>query len=187
MVGLVIILGLGGLLLFIIHLANSIPSTGPHIDSNSQTVDAIDSLLPQTQCGKCHYSGCRPYAKAIALGKADIYQCPPGGESTVKAIAQLIGQNIREVPVNIELESVHHVAYIDEDLCIGCVKCIKECPVDAIMGAQKLMHTVIKKYCTGCDLCVPSCPVDCISMVQTRIKTNEWVWSKPDPSSRQTS
>ena len=181
MIGVFIILALGLLSLLILHLSKSTTTINSQDNTLSEKVDAIDSLLPQTQCGKCNYTGCRPYAEAIATGRADIYQCPPGGEATVQAIAQLMGQETRPSARAMEQENVQTVALIDEDLCIGCVKCIKACPVDAIIGARGFMHTVIKKYCTGCELCIPACPVDCISMVPLRIKTTQWVWSKPDP------
>lgn len=145
-------------------------------------VEAIDRLLPQTQCGKCGYAGCRPYAQAIVNGEADINHCPPGGEPTRRAIARLLG---RDAPAEQHLPPpVNQVALIDENLCIGCVKCIRACPVDAILGAPKKMHTVITQECTGCGLCIAPCPVDCISLVPVRVKTREWVWSKPDPSVR---
>lgn len=127
-------------------------------------VDKIDALLPQTQCGQCNYPGCRPYAEAIAKGEADINQCPPGGDTGVKALAELLGMGYK--PLNPELgpEKPKRVAVIDEEKCIGCTLCIQACPVDAILGAPKFMHTVIASECTGCDLCLPPCPVDCISM-----------------------
>ena len=187
MIEIILILCLSFLLLFAIYLSINIDNVHQQKEYFSTTVDAIDSLLPQTQCGKCHYSGCRPYAEAIALGEADINQCPPGGKTTIKAIAELMGKEVKPLSSELINDSVGIVALIDEDLCIGCVMCIKACPVDAIMGAKKFMHTVIKKYCTGCELCVPSCPVDCITMVPQRTKTREWVWSKPEPSSETTS
>ena len=124
----------------------------------------IDALLPQTQCTQCGYDGCRPYAEAIAAGEADIDQCPPGGEEGIAKLAALLGRAPK--PLN----PVHgpyrppQVAFIDEALCIGCVKCIHACPVDAIVGASKQMHTVIAAWCTGCELCIPPCPVDCITL-----------------------
>ncbi len=147
--------------------------------------DHIERLLPQTQCGQCHYEGCRPYALAIASGEASIDQCPPGGQQTVTAIRDLLGKETKfiNLPLNQEFNSM--VATIDEDYCIGCVKCINACPVDAIVGAPKQMHTVIKGNCTGCELCIPPCPVNCIDMVPTRVKTNEWVWEKPEPAYRE--
>ncbi|MGK0297833.1 MAG: electron transport complex protein RnfB [Gammaproteobacteria bacterium] len=180
MIELIVILILGSLFLFISKRLNSNDKSENHNSLNTHTIDAIEKLLPQTQCGKCHYSGCRPYAEAIVLGKADINQCPPGGEFSIRAIANLLGRESKPFSNNIEDDVIQSVALIDEDSCIGCVKCIKACPVDAILGAPKFMHTVIKKDCTGCELCIPSCPVDCISMVPLRVKTQEWVWPKPN-------
>ncbi len=130
-------------------------------------VDRIDALLPQTQCEQCGYPGCRPYAEAIARDEADINQCPPGGQAGIDALAQLLGR------VGKPLDPAHgeyrppRVAWIDEAVCIGCTKCIQACPVDAIVGARKRMHTVIAEECTGCDLCLAPCPVDCIHMLPT--------------------
>ena len=122
----------------------------------------IDALLPQTQCTKCGYDGCRPYAEAIATGEAGINQCPPGGDEGVARLAALLGRAVVPLnPANGEYRAPQ-VAVIDESLCIGCTKCIQVCPVDAIVGAAKLMHTVIASWCTGCELCLPPCPVDCI-------------------------
>jgi electron transport complex protein RnfB len=127
--------------------------------------DRIDALLPQTQCTNCGYAGCRPYAEAIAAGQAQINQCPPGGAAGVARLAALLGRP--PLPLNPAngIEKPLHVAVIDEALCIGCTLCIQACPVDAIVGSAKLMHTVIASACTGCDLCVPPCPMDCIAMV----------------------
>jgi Na+-translocating ferredoxin:NAD+ oxidoreductase subunit B len=127
--------------------------------------DEIDALLPQTQCTRCGYSGCRPYAEAIAAGEAQINQCPPGGAATIGALARLLGRPpIPLNPVN-GTEGPLLVAQIDEDACIGCAKCLPPCPVDAIVGAHKYLHTVVLELCTGCELCVAPCPVDCIAMV----------------------
>lgn len=124
----------------------------------------IDALLPQTQCAQCGYEGCRPYARAIAAGEADINQCPPGGEALAARLAQITGRAAKPLnPANGEYRPPQ-VAVIDEDICIGCTKCIQACPVDAIVGASKLMHTVIASWCTGCELCIPPCPVDCIAL-----------------------
>ena len=124
--------------------------------------DQIEDLLPQTQCTKCGFDGCRPYAEAIASGAADINQCPPGGIEGVARLAALTGRKV--IPINPAngVERPRPVAFIDEALCIGCTLCIQACPVDAIIGAAKHMHTVIEPLCTGCELCVPACPVDCI-------------------------
>lgn len=150
-------------------------------EDDESMVERIDALLPQTQCGKCHYAGCRPYARAIVSGEADINQCPPGGMKTIQHLAELLGREVKPLNPENGTEQPPQVAVIDEALCIGCVKCIRACPVDAIIGAPKLMHTVIKQYCTGCELCLAPCPVDCISMVPLQLKTKEYIWSKPQP------
>lgn len=126
---------------------------------------AIDALLPQTQCTRCGYQGCRPYAEAIARGEAAINQCPPGGAATITALARLTG--LPELPLNPAngVEGPRTVAFVMEEHCIGCTKCLPACPVDAIVGAPKRMHTVIASECTGCELCIAPCPVDCIVMV----------------------
>lgn len=140
--------------------------------------DQVEALLPQTQCGQCSYPGCRPYAEAIANGEA-INKCPPGGESTIQALADLL--DVEAVPLDAEHgeENVKTVAYIREDECIGCTKCIQACPVDAILGAAKQMHTVIISECTGCDLCVEPCPVDCIDMLPIETTLQSWSWALP--------
>jgi Na+-translocating ferredoxin:NAD+ oxidoreductase subunit B len=127
--------------------------------------DQIDALLPQTQCTKCGFAGCRPYADAIAAGEAEINQCPPGGSAGIDALAQLLHR--APLPLNPAngVERPLTVAVIDESRCIGCTLCIPACPVDAIIGASKRMHSVIASHCTGCDLCLPPCPMDCISLV----------------------
>jgi electron transport complex protein RnfB len=130
-----------------------------------RSADDIDALLPQTQCTRCGYSGCRPYAEAIVAGAADINQCPPGGAVTISALAALLERAILPLnPLN-GIERPLLVAQIDEEVCIGCAKCLPPCPVDAILGAHKHMHTVLLALCTGCELCVAPCPVDCIRMV----------------------
>jgi Na+-translocating ferredoxin:NAD+ oxidoreductase subunit B len=130
----------------------------------SDLVDALDALLPQTQCTRCGYAGCRPYATAIAAGKADINQCPPGGNATIHALATQLGREFKPLNPVHGAESPPLVAVIDEERCIGCAKCLPACPVDAIVGAQRFMHTVLSGACTGCELCLPPCPVDCIEM-----------------------
>jgi len=127
---------------------------------------AIDALLPQTQCRKCGYAGCRPYAEAIAEGRADINQCPPGGDDVARELAALLGVPFKPLDPAFGMHQAPAVAAIDEKTCIGCTLCIQACPVDAIVGAAKFMHTVITKECTGCELCLPPCPVDCIRMTQ---------------------
>lgn len=147
-------------------------------------VEQIDALLPQTQCGQCGYPGCRPYAQAIAKGDV-INKCPPGGQTTINALADLL-----DVPApSLDAEHGEHldvkrVAFIREDECIGCTKCIQACPMDAILGAAKQMHTVIADECTGCDLCVEPCPVDCIDMIPIEASLQTWKWELP-PSSKE--
>lgn len=126
--------------------------------------DRIDALLPQTQCTRCGYQGCRPYAEAIASGQARINRCPPGGVAGIEALARLTGQAPLPLDPDCGVEQPLQAAFIVEDLCIGCTKCIQACPVDAIVGANRWMHTVVPQLCTGCGLCVAPCPVDCIEM-----------------------
>jgi len=138
-------------------------------------VEQINSILPQTQCGQCTYAGCKPYAEAIAKGEAKINQCPPGGQEGVDALAELL--NLDTLPLNEEHGETKpkHVVEIDEELCIGCTLCIQACPVDAILGASKVMTTVIASECTGCDLCIPVCPVDCIYLIDLKPSMDEYV------------
>jgi len=128
-------------------------------------VDRIDAQLPQTQCTQCGYPSCRRYAAAIAAGEADINQCPPGGAAGIRKLAALLGRDAKPLNPTNGVEQPRRVAIIDEARCIGCTLCIQACPVDAIVGAAKLMHTVVTELCSGCDLCVPPCPVDCIDML----------------------
>ena len=150
------------------------------VESNP-IVDQIDALLPQQQCGKCTFPGCRPYAEAIASEEAEINQCPPGGEATMLALAQLLDREpkpLEETDDGLE-DNISLVAVIDEKTCIGCTLCIQACPVDAILGSAKHMHTVIAKECTGCELCLPPCPVDCITMEPIPETTVTWKWPYP--------
>lgn len=145
-------------------------------------VERIDKLLPQTQCGQCGYPGCRPYAEAIAGGDA-INKCPPGGQTTINNLADMLGVAAPSLDAEHgEESSVKKVAFIREDECIGCTKCIQACPVDAIVGAAKQMHTVIIDECTGCDLCVEPCPVDCIDMIPLPTGLKDWGWQMPQPA-----
>ncbi|OON64178.1 ferredoxin [Massilia sp. KIM] len=143
--------------------------------------DQLEDLLPQTQCTKCGYPACRPYAEAMARGEAEINQCPPGGMEGVRRLAAATGRPV--IPINPAngVERPRPVAFIDESLCIGCTLCIQACPVDAILGAAKQMHTILPSLCTGCDLCVAPCPVDCISMIPATGERTGWdAWSQVD-------
>lgn len=126
--------------------------------------EQIDALLPQTQCRQCGYQGCRPYAEAISQGRADIDQCPPGGEQGIRQLAGLLGVAAKPLNPAFGVERPRLVAVINEADCIGCTKCLPPCPTDAILGASKHMHTVIAAHCTGCELCIAPCPVSCIGM-----------------------
>jgi electron transport complex protein RnfB len=147
---------------------------------NKSLADQIEDLLPQTQCTKCGYPACRPYAEAIASGQALYNQCPPGGQQGIVRLATLLHQPVLPLNQSNGTEHPRSIAVIDEAVCIGCTLCIQACPVDAIIGAPKQMHSVINDLCTGCDLCIPPCPVDCISMVNVSADNTGWdAWSQP--------
>lgn len=149
-----------------------------HVEGNP-IVDQIDDLLPQTQCGQCGHPGCRPYAEGMAAGE-EINKCVPGGEDTIRALADLLGREFVPLDAEYGAEKEHKmVAYIREAECIGCTKCLQACPVDAILGAAKQMHTVMVDECTGCDLCVEPCPVDCIDMIPVKTTQQTWTWQPP--------
>lgn len=141
-------------------------------------VDQVDAILPQTQCGQCGFPGCRPYAEAMVAGEAEINRCPPGGEPTIHALADLLG---REPPAGEDgaVEHVRKVAYVVEEECIGCTLCLQACPVDAIVGAAKQLHQVLEAECTGCELCLPPCPVECIHMHPVEQGLRDWKWPYP--------
>ena len=141
-------------------------------------VEKIDAVLPQTQCGQCGYPGCKPYAEAIAKGEADINLCPPGGEEGIRKLAELLGVDVKPFGEGAGPRA-KAVAVIDENICIGCTLCLQACPVDAIAGAAKQMHTIIASECTGCELCVAPCPVDCISMKPIGEDITNWKWRYP--------
>ena len=136
-------------------------------------VEQIDAILPQTQCGQCGYPGCKPYATAIANGDI-INKCPPGGQATIEKLADLMGVDVPSS--DDDVVNIKTIAFIHEDMCIGCTKCIQACPVDAIVGGTKALHTVIEAECTGCDLCVAPCPTDCIEMIPVNTTPDNWKW-----------
>jgi Na+-translocating ferredoxin:NAD+ oxidoreductase subunit B len=145
---------------------------------NLSLTDALDAVLPQTQCTRCGYPDCRSYAAAIAEGEADINRCPPGGAEGIERLAAVSGRPVLPLDLDRGAEGPRGLAVIDEAWCIGCTLCIKACPVDCIVGASKLMHTVVDAQCTGCELCVPACPVDCIAMVPVTPGRSGWLaWS----------
>ncbi|NHB91862.1 electron transport complex subunit RsxB [Photorhabdus cinerea] len=140
-------------------------------------VENIDNILPQSQCGQCGYPGCRPYAEAIANNGEMINKCAPGGEQAMLKISELLGVDPQSLEGDESVQNpVRKVAFIDEENCIGCTKCIQACPVDAIIGATRAMHTVVEDLCTGCDLCVAPCPTDCIAMIPVATTTANWKW-----------
>ncbi|MCF6281332.1 MAG: electron transport complex subunit RsxB [Candidatus Polarisedimenticolaceae bacterium] len=149
-----------------------------HVEGNP-VADKLDTLLPQSQCGQCGFPGCRPFAEAVASGEAPINACPPGGEDTMLALAETLGVDPMPMGEEDAGEAVVGVAVIDEQECIGCTICIKACPVDAILGTTRQMHTVIASECTGCQLCIEPCPVDCITLESIEKTTETWSWALP--------
>ena len=139
-------------------------------------VEKIESILPQTQCGQCGFPGCRPYAEAISSGEADINLCPPGGAEGVRKLADLLGREVKALDAE---EKPKQIARIEEQTCIGCTLCIQACPVDAIVGAAKQMHTIVTALCTGCELCIKPCPVECIRMEVITESIDSWKWKYP--------
>lgn len=147
-------------------------------DGMQQLLDQLDAALPQTQCTRCDYPDCVSYANAIATGEAGINQCPPGGQEGVRRLAAITGQPVLPLSSGHGIEGPRTLAVIDEDWCIGCTRCLKVCPTDAIVGGNKGMHTVIERWCTGCELCIPACPVDCIELVDAAPGLTGWAaWS----------
>jgi Na+-translocating ferredoxin:NAD+ oxidoreductase subunit B len=146
----------------------------------STLIGRIHDALPQTQCKRCGYPDCLGYAQAISVGAADINQCPPGGAEGVLRLAAITGRVAKPIDADFGAEGPRTVAFVDEDWCIGCTLCIAACPVDAIVGANKRMHTVIEAHCTGCELCLPVCPVDCILLENVTAQASGWqAWSAP--------
>ena len=159
--GIVILVGLATGLSTVLVISARLLGNG-----EESVVDRIESLLPRIQCGQCGFPGCRPYAEAIFSGTSAINRCPPGGEATIRALADLLGHEIIPLDTSLGHASMQRRALIDESVCIGCNRCVEACPVDAIAGLPQRMHTVIADHCTGCELCLPPCPVDCISLVE---------------------
>ena len=150
------------------------------VEATAALADRLTDALPQTQCTRCGYPNCRRYAQAIAQGEAESNQCPPGGAEGIERLAALTGRPVIALNPVHGTEGPRHLAVIDENWCIGCTLCIKACPVDCIVGASKLMHTVIEDQCTGCELCIPACPVDCISLREVTPGQGGWkAWSEP--------
>ena len=145
-----------------------------HTDAHRAAIDALELLLPQTQCTQCGYAGCRPYAEAIVTQAAPINRCPPGGSAGIAILAAHTGRSIVPLDPEAGIERPRRVAHIVAELCIGCTKCIEACPVDAIAGAPRRLHAVVVEACTGCDLCLPPCPVDCIQMVAPPLGQEGW-------------
>lgn len=148
-------------------------------DSLDELIEAVNEKLPQTQCAQCGYPGCRPYASAIIESDAPINQCPPGGVALIQELSEFLGKEAIDPDPNRGNQKPEQVAIIIEADCIGCTLCIAACPVDAIVGASRYMHTVINDHCTGCELCLPPCPVDCIELIPVQQPLTQWHWSKP--------
>ena len=170
----------GGALLARLDRAAAAVAAG---SGRERVVREVDALLPQTQCAQCGFPGCRPYAEAIVDGRAGIERCPPGGERTVRALATLLGRDVVPLDASRGATKAPQVARVVEDECIGCALCLPACPVDAIVGAPRQMHTVLAADCTGCELCVAPCPVDCIAMQPRPASLADWRWPAPDARS----
>ena len=151
----------------------------PERDSKRRIVHRVDEILPQTQCQQCGYDGCLPYAKAIVERGVSIDRCPPGGLGVRRSLAELLGRAGAAQRRSVDAETLEQVVVIDEAICIGCTKCIQACPINAIVGAAKQMHTVVTGQCTGCELCISPCPVDCIDVVDAKVGIEAWRWPRP--------
>lgn len=169
-----------GLVLLCIAIGYGFSHLSASENQTEALVNRINDCLPQTQCAQCDYPGCRPYAEAIAKGEANINQCPPGGDTTIQSLANILGVPVIALNAEHGVQKTPQVALIDEAACIGCTLCIPPCPVDAIVGSTKLMHTVIAEDCTGCELCIEPCPVDCISLIPAKPEVSQWLHPKPE-------
>jgi electron transport complex protein RnfB len=152
----------------------------PYKQSDEQLIEEINRRLPQTQCAQCDYPGCRPYAEAIIKSNVAINRCPPGGQALIEELADLLGTQAIALDSNKEKTKPAQIAFIVEPDCIGCALCLPACPVDAIVGAPRFMHTVITEQCTGCELCLPPCPVDCIELHTVEQPLHRWQWPRPE-------
>lgn len=148
-------------------------------DEQTQLIEKVNLKLPQTQCAQCGYPGCRPYAQAIIVEQIPINRCPPGGDALINDLAEFLGTEVLPLDDDFGQDKPAQVALIDEADCIGCTLCIAACPVDAIAGASRYMHTVIAEQCTGCELCLPPCPVDCIELIPVKTPVSQWQWPRP--------
>ncbi|MCU0803671.1 MAG: RnfABCDGE type electron transport complex subunit B [Burkholderiales bacterium] len=164
------------------NAADIVPNWTGASKAEEPLADAIDAILPQTQCTRCGYEACRPYAQAIARGDAALNRCPPGGSAGIRALAELTGLPPLPLDPACGVEQPRRLAVVDEARCIGCTICIQKCPVDAIVGAPKQMHTVIASLCTGCELCVAPCPVDCIDLVAASDADSDWTAAQREAS-----
>lgn len=151
----------------------------PSTDEQTLLIDKVNAKLPQTQCAQCGYPGCRPYAQAIVTESVPINRCPPGGDALINDLADFLGTEVTPLDNNQGHNKPAQVAIIDEADCIGCTLCIAACPVDAIIGASRYMHTVMADQCTGCELCLPPCPVDCIELIPVEAPLSQWLWPRP--------
>lgn len=173
------VVGVGAAACVAIGVALGRLAEAPADDPEAALVARVNARLPQTQCAQCGYPGCRPYADAIVRDGQAIDRCPPGGEVTIAALASLLGREAGPVDPNIGTAPPPSLAVIDESRCIGCALCLPACPVDAIVGAPRYLHTVLERDCTGCELCIAPCPVDCIELVPKPVRLDTWQWPRP--------
>lgn len=166
-------------LLVVVGVWMALHRLAPERDSKRRIIDAVNEILPQTQCRQCGYPGCLPYAEAIVANGVPIDRCPPGGQVVRRLLAEMLGRPDADMRRAADPTAIAQVVVIDEPACIGCTLCIQACPVDAIIGATKQMHTVVSGQCTGCELCIAPCPVDCIDIVNAVDGIDQWGWPPP--------